>query len=94
MTNRPGGVIRYARIELDLDQAGFGAWLAGELGRAEPYPPQRVSEWENGRKSPRRNIRVACAPLAAKAALGKIKIMVAMGKPDADLTDVIVDSQS
>jgi len=61
------GVISVARAELGLSQSEFGAWLAERMGRADPFPASRVSEWEHGRRSPRRNVRQVCIPVSSKA---------------------------
>jgi len=58
-------VVSTARKALKLSQTEFGEWLAKELGRSEPIPFQRISDWENGRKSPRKNVRDICAPISA-----------------------------
>jgi len=58
-------VISTTRTALNLSQEAFGVWLAKELGRSDPIPFQRISDWENGRKSPRKNVRSVCAPIAA-----------------------------
>jgi len=65
--NKNAGVVRAARAELGLSQAGFGAWLAEQTGRDHPYSYQQVSDWEAGRRRPRLNVRQACAPVAARA---------------------------
>ena len=56
-----GGVMHAARAALGLSQAEFGAWLAEQMGLPDPIPTSRVSEWENGKRSPRRNVREVCA---------------------------------
>ena len=60
-------LVKAAREALGLTQVKFGVWLAEQLGKDKPIPAQRVNEWENGIKSPRRNIREVCAPVAAIA---------------------------
>ena len=60
-------IIKATRAALDLTQAEFGIWLARQLDRASPIQPQRINEWENGRRSPRKHIRKVCAPIAATA---------------------------
>ncbi len=58
-------IIHTARTALGLTQAEFGAWLAERMGRDRPIPDYRISEWERGVRSPRRNVREICAPIAA-----------------------------
>ena len=60
-------IVKAARQSVGITQAEFGMWLAERLGKDKPIPAQRVNEWENGIKSPRRNIREVCAPVAAIA---------------------------
>jgi len=60
-------LIAFTRAALGLSQAEFGVWLAERLGRDRPIPQPRVAEWERGERSPRRSVRRACAPIAARA---------------------------
>ncbi|RMH45471.1 MAG: hypothetical protein D6694_04695 [Gammaproteobacteria bacterium] len=46
---------------------GKGNLFPARLGRSRPSPQPRVAEWERGERSPRRPIRRACAPIAARA---------------------------
>jgi len=60
-------IIKATRTALNMSQAEFGIWLGKQLERASPIPSQRVNEWENGHRAPRKHIRKACAPIAALA---------------------------
>jgi len=90
-----GGIIRHARMYLGMTQMEFGIWLAKKTGRAIPVPKSRISEWENGIKSPRLNVRLVCRNLAANAALDKIKIANVLGEmTDDKAIKIIVECQS
>jgi transcriptional regulator with XRE-family HTH domain len=65
----PGGIIRFCRKKLALTQEEFGSWLAHDLGRDRPYSQPQVAAWENGSRSPRLKVRIACRELAADLAL-------------------------
>ncbi len=58
-------IVKAARAALDMTQETFGVWLAGKTGRAEPFPVSRISEWEYGKRSPRKNVRDACLSVVA-----------------------------
>jgi len=58
-------VIKAARAAMGMSQPAFGAWLSDKIGRAEPIPASRISEWESGKRSPRKNVRDACLPVVA-----------------------------
>jgi|GEM_PF-6320703 len=62
-------IISITRKQLGLSQSEFGEWLAKQKGvsRETPFPFQHISMMERGLRSPRKNIRQACAPIAAKA---------------------------
>ncbi|MBL1319576.1 MAG: hypothetical protein COA63_000755 [Methylophaga sp.] len=59
-------LIKSTRATLDISQAKFGVWLAKEIGRALPFSESRISEWENGKYSPRKKVRDACMPIVAE----------------------------
>jgi len=58
-------LIKATRKALGLSQAEFGRWVACKTGRDRPFPTQRVSEWECGVRSPRKNVRDVCLPVVA-----------------------------
>jgi len=58
-------VVKAARAALGMSQPAFGAWLSAQIGRADPIPASRISEWESGKRSPRKNVRDACLPVVA-----------------------------
>jgi len=49
----------------NISQVEFGQWLAMQTGRDMPYSRQQVNGWETGNRSPRREVRAACAKTAA-----------------------------
>ena len=59
-------LIKSTRATLGISQAKFGEWLAEKVGRYTPFSESRVSEWENGKYSPRKKIRDACMPIVAE----------------------------
>ena len=67
MTN----IITVTRAALGLSQAEFGRWLAEQMGRDQPFSRQHVHGWESGQRSPRRNVRQACAKVAAEYLAGR-----------------------
>jgi len=58
-------LIAATRASLGFSQSEFGRWLAEQVGRNTPYPLQRISDYERGCKSPRKNIRDVCMPIVA-----------------------------
>jgi len=58
-------LIKATRKALELSQAEFGRWIAEKIGRKNAFLAQRVSEWERGVRSPRKNVRDACLPIVA-----------------------------
>jgi len=58
-------LIKKTRLSMGLSQAAFGCWLAAKTGRATPYPPARISDWERGKVRPRKNIEKACFTVMA-----------------------------
>jgi len=58
-------VVRSARAAMGMNQETFGVWLADKIGRSDQIPPSRISEWESGKRSPRKNVRDACLPVVA-----------------------------
>jgi len=58
-------VVKAARAAMGMNQETFGAWLSDKIGRADPIPTSRISEWESGKRSPRKNVRDACLPVVA-----------------------------
>jgi len=58
-------IIMATRKALGLSQAEFGRWIAEKIGRKNAFPTQRISEWERGVRSPRKNVRDVCLPVVA-----------------------------
>jgi len=58
-------IIIATRNALGLSQIEFGRWVACKTGRDRPFPKQRISEWERGVRSPRKNVRDVCLPVVA-----------------------------
>jgi len=58
-------LIKTTRNVLGLSQVEFGRWAAEKIGRVRPFPTQRISEWERGIRSPRKNVRDVCLPIVA-----------------------------
>lgn len=80
-------LVKVTRQYLGLTQAAMGEWLAEQRGKDKPIPAQRVNEWENNIRSPRRNIREICAPVAAIALADKAVAAVERTHLN-DLTDL------
>ena len=66
-------MIKTTRTALGMPQGTFGQWLADRVGRSEPYPKSRISEYENLRKTPHRKVRDACCYIAAQEAAREIR---------------------
>jgi len=64
-------LIKTTRTSLDMTQAQFGEWLGEQLGKPA-YSFQSIANWESGKRSPRRNVREVCEPVAAAYITSKI----------------------
>jgi len=76
-------LIKTTRTALGISQEDFGRWLAEKVERSHPFSKQQVYAWEAGIKSPRKNIRNACNPIACeKIADDAIELVLKADSPD------------
>lgn len=66
-------LIRQCRHTLGLTQPQFAKWLANEIGRPEPFPASRISEFEHGVYGLNVTLRKACAPVVVKSVLKELR---------------------
>ena len=88
-------MIKTTRKALNMTQPVFGQWLSDGLGRIQPIEIARISEWECGKKSARKNVRDLCRNIAATKAAQRIREIdenLTDGEYEHQVSQIIIES--